>query len=91
MVDLVSGGCAKYEYPKLKSKNMKKNADFHCIDFYYMMKGAKVGKLSLSMNYPDGRSTHLWERSGDQGDEWKQGGATLPITDTEYTVIVLDY
>ena len=28
----------------------------------------------------------VWERTGDQGDEWKQGAASLPVIEEKFQV-----
>ena len=66
------------------SSFIKKNDFKKCLNFFYLMSGRDVGSLQLRIVYESGRHMMLWERTTDMGEDWKQGAATLPITDERY-------
>ena len=68
----------------LVSSFIKKNDFKKCLNFFYLMSGRDVGSLQLRIVYESGRHMMLWERTTDMGEDWKQGAATLPITDERY-------
>lgn len=47
--------------------------------FYYHMRGADIGELAvLSASGAMGSPKRIWDRSGDQGKEWKFACVPLP-------------
>ena len=53
--------------------------------FYYHMFGPAIGKLQVVQILVTGLTTVLWEKYGEQGNEWKE--AVIEITsDQEYYV-----
>ncbi|XP_028831425.1 MAM and LDL-receptor class A domain-containing protein 1-like [Denticeps clupeoides] len=60
-----------------------------CWMFWYHMGGQGVGELSVRLR-PEQRSTSsfpLWTISGDQGDLWRHGRATVLSPDSPYQVV----
>ena len=47
-------------------------------EFKYHMKGADMGSLKVQINNGIGWTNSIWEKSGDQGNDWKQ--ATIDLT-----------
>lgn len=71
----------------LTSDWLEKSNYERCINFFYVLNGEKVGDMQLYINYKEkGQHMMIWERTGDQGDEWKQGAASLPIIEEEFRV-----
>ena len=70
----------------LTSDWLDKSNSKRCVTFYYTLSGKDVGDLSLYIVYKSGSQMMVWEREGDQGDEWKLGAASLPITDEKLRV-----
>lgn len=65
-------------------------ASERCLNFYYVLSGEKVGSLKLFIRNMKGGSKLIWEKSGNQGDEWKPGAATIPMTNYQTTVSLND-
>ncbi|XP_011812668.1 PREDICTED: apical endosomal glycoprotein [Colobus angolensis palliatus] len=47
-----------------------------CLSFWYHLHGPQIGTLRLAMRR-EGEETHLWSRSGTQGNRWHEAWATL--------------
>lgn len=54
--------------------------DVRCLKFYYFMYGLiGMGKLRVYLRHSSGKTTLLWQRSGDQGQKWKKVQLPLPV------------
>ncbi|EAW88294.1 apical endosomal glycoprotein precursor [Homo sapiens] len=51
-------------------------APTECLSFWYHLHGPQIGTLRLAMRR-EGEETHLWSRSGTQGNRWHEAWATL--------------
>ncbi|XP_054973425.1 apical endosomal glycoprotein isoform X4 [Pan paniscus] len=51
-------------------------APMECLSFWYHLHGPQIGTLRLAMRR-EGEETHLWSRSGTQGNRWHEAWATL--------------
>nr|XP_045230048.1 apical endosomal glycoprotein isoform X6 [Macaca fascicularis] len=51
-------------------------APTECLSFWYYLHGPQIGTLRLAMRR-EGEETHLWSRSGTQGNRWHEAWATL--------------
>nr|XP_055206160.1 apical endosomal glycoprotein isoform X5 [Gorilla gorilla gorilla] len=51
-------------------------APTECLSFWYHLHGPQIGTLRLAMRQ-EGEETHLWSRSGTQGNRWHEAWATL--------------
>ncbi|XP_072878337.1 apical endosomal glycoprotein [Chlorocebus sabaeus] len=51
-------------------------APMECLSFWYYLHGPQIGTLRLAMRQ-EGEDTHLWSRSGTQGNRWHEAWATL--------------
>ena len=79
--------CGENGAANLYSEWIERNKQRNCLDFYYLMNGRGVGVLQVYLRFQNGDTSLLWERIGDQGQEWKLGAATLPVTEKKYKVI----
>ena len=52
-----------------------------CVKFWYYMSGTGAGTLSLWRSMGGNLDGPLWSKSGDQGDFWRYGYATITATD----------
>uniref|UniRef100_A0A2K6NXY8 MAM domain containing 4 n=1 Tax=Rhinopithecus roxellana TaxID=61622 RepID=A0A2K6NXY8_RHIRO len=60
-----------------------------CLSFWYHLHGPQIGTLRLAMRR-EGEETHLWSRSGTQGNRWHEAWATLshqPGTRAQYQLL----
>eukprot|EP00794_Sanderia_malayensis_P016171 gene16171-17794_t len=87
MVDWRDDGCRKHTTVKLESSKIEKNTRWKCLNFFYYMQGEAVGDLIVRMLYNNGASSEVWTRSGSQGNDWKQGAVSLPLTSYEYQIV----
>jgi hypothetical protein len=50
------------------------------------MFGSQVGALKIAIKMSGMDDAIIWEKFGDQGDEWKLGSVFIPGTKHEYKV-----
>ncbi|PNJ09801.1 MAMDC4 isoform 3 [Pongo abelii] len=60
----------------LLSRPQVPTAPTECLSFWYHLHGPQIGTLRLAMRR-EGEETHLWSRSGTQGNRWHEAWATL--------------
>lgn len=48
-----------------------------CWIFWYHMSGRNVGMLNVYLHESENTPVTLWSRSGNQGERWKPGRATV--------------
>ena len=48
-----------------------------CIEFWYHMKGADIGTLTVSAVNQNGSAYPIWSLSGEQGSKWMNGQAPI--------------
>ncbi|KAL9979998.1 hypothetical protein ACROYT_G008528 [Oculina patagonica] len=51
--------------------------DGRCLSFWYHMYGESTGSLNVYVKDSSGKSTLVWSKSGDQGDQWSEAKLTL--------------
>ncbi|XP_066586047.1 uncharacterized protein [Prorops nasuta] len=59
-----------------------------CFSFWYHMYGATIGSLRLFLKPENESSIMLFNLSGDQGNQWKEGRFQLPKTDKDFQIII---
>ncbi|XP_058250824.1 MAM and LDL-receptor class A domain-containing protein 1 [Hemibagrus wyckioides] len=65
--------------PNLESKE--------CWMFWYHMSGRDVGMLNVYLHESHNSQVTLWSRSGDQGDRWRPGRATVVSPLSPYQIV----
>ena len=48
-----------------------------CLSFWYHMYGSSTGTLNVHIMDKDGKSTLVWSKSGDLGNQWREAKLTL--------------
>lgn len=59
-----------------------------CWMFWYYMSGRDVGTLNVYLHESQNSGVTLWSRSGDQGERWRPGRATVVSPLSPYQVYV---
>ncbi|CAF3694948.1 unnamed protein product, partial [Didymodactylos carnosus] len=62
---------------RLISPDLVVTADRYCFRFYYHMFGADIYRLNVYTRYNGNLGELLWQREGDQGNEWRFGRVEL--------------
>lgn len=66
---------------KLKSEQfILTSPQSHCVYFWFHMLGADIGTLNVYAVHDNRPSSPIWTRSGELGDYWSQGRATIDGT-----------
>ena len=53
-----------------------------CISFWYHMFGNHIGTLRVILKFENRDEKVIWKMSGNKGDKWIKGTATLHSSDT---------
>ena len=61
----------------LESPYFSANSGDKCMRFYYNMNGKDMGTLRVMLIYQSGSSMWIWDKTGHQGNYWKEAAANL--------------
>ena len=70
---------------RLESPQQQPSPGGSCLEFWYHMYGVNMGSLAVYIT-DNVRTSNVWTKSGNQGNRWQKGRATLKST-SNFTVI----
>ncbi|EDO47787.1 predicted protein [Nematostella vectensis] len=58
-----------------------------CLNFYYHMSGSHIGSLNIYVKSGLDLGTKVWNMTGDQGNMWRHGRATVSSPANAYSIV----